>query len=172
MGDPDSRAVLSGWLLSDVLESGTHRNRKSICRQTGGTLWLHTVAHTGTLWHTVCQAQSIYWKAIKAQNMLLRCVTFWAFAVSWYSEVFTLCYIMIQRNVSMHCKNWLVTACWVQIRTYSIFQLQQCSFSKYMVIYLKPDPPLAFSKTGRISETIFSVFLLLRQFLDKRIVTL
>ena len=48
----------------------------------------------------------------------------------------------------------------------STFQLQQCSFSKYMVIYLKPDPPLAFSKTGRISETIFSVFLLLRQFLN------
>ena len=63
MGDPDSRAVLSGWLLSDVLESGTHRNRKSICRQTGGTPW-HTGAHTGThcgtlwlhtgtLWHTL-----------------------------------------------------------------------------------------------------------------------
>ena len=129
MGDPDSRAVLSGWLLSDVLESGTHRNRKSICRQTGGTLWLHTVAHTGT--QQCARHRAATGKQSKPKTCCCVVLTFghlqWA-GTRRYSGVFlqiynTLRYIMIQRNVSMHCKNWLVTACWVQIRTYSIFHL-------------------------------------------------
>ena len=133
----------------------------------------YTLAHCGTHCGTQCaRHRASTGKQSKPKTCCCVVLTFghlqWA-GTRRYSGVLlqiynTLRYIMIQRNVSMHCKNWLVTACWVQIRTYSIFQLQQCSFSKYMVIYLKPDPPLAFSKTGRISETIFSVFLLLRQF--------
>ena len=128
MGDPDSRAVLSGWLLSDVRESGTHRNRKSICRQTGGTLWHTVTTHCGT---QCARHRAATGKQSKPKTCCCLLLTFghlqWA-GTRRYSGVLlqiynTLRYIMIQRNVSMHCKNWLVTACWVQIRTYSIFHL-------------------------------------------------
>ena len=88
------------------------------------TLW-HTLAHCGT--KQCARHRAATGKQSKPKTCCCVVHLQWA-GTRRYSGVFlqiysTLRYIMIQRNVSMHCKNWLVTACWVQIRTYSIFHL-------------------------------------------------
>ena len=92
----------------------------------------YTLAHCGTHCGTQCaRHRAATGKQSKPKTCCCVVLTFghlqWA-GTQRYSGVLlqiynALRYIMIQRNVSMHCKNWLVTACWVQIRTYSIFHL-------------------------------------------------